>query len=654
MNAVEYLSPGGPIAEHLDHYETREQQIEMAKAVSSAFADRTHLIVEAGTGVGKSFAYLLPAVERAIEHDERVVISTRTIALQEQLMYKDIPFLQSVLPFDVSVVLVKGRHNYVGLRRLAVASGRQQRLFAIGSLRDELWRIEDWALQTTDGSLTDLSPLPTPAIWDRVRSEHDNCKGRRCGSYEACFFQRARRRAERAQLLVVNHALFFSDLALRRQGNALLPDYHSVVLDEAHSIERVAADHFGLSVSDASIHLLLNTLHNERSNRGVLTSCNAKSAIGQVGDTRRTIERFFASLADWQARFGRANGRLAAPPDIEDTVAPALRGLAVTLRGIRAELEDDDDRGELTGQAEKAETLAGQFDALLAQEYEGWVYWLETQHGKTPRLTLHGRPIDVSAELKASLFDDVESVVLTSATLATARGRGFDYFRQRVGLADGVELQLGSPFDHASQMTVEVQGDLPPPGDSDRFIPPACDAIARHINASDGRALVLFTSYAMLNTCVDELAPYLESEGIRLLIHGRELSRSELLDEFRADVRSVLFGTDSFWEGVDVIGEALTTVIIVKLPFAAPNRPDTEARIEQLRKKGEEPFRTFQLPEAILKFKQGAGRLIRSKRDRGKIVILDSRVAHKSYGQSFLRALPQCPVTIHGSGDRTI
>ncbi len=646
VNAVEQLSPGGPISAQLDHYETRPQQIEMAEAVSRAFADQTHLIVEAGTGVGKSFAYLLPAIERAVDHDECVVISTRTIALQEQLMQKDIPFLQAVLPYEVSAILVKGRNNYVGLRRLAIASRRQLRLFAGDQQRDELWRIEDWALQSGDGSLTDLNPQPPPSVWERVRSDRDNCHGRRCSSYEKCFFQRARRRAAKARILVVNHALFFSDLALRRQGTSLLPRYRFVVLDEAHTIERVAADHLGLTFSDTAIHFLLNALHNERSQRGVLVGSGAQSAIQAVGDARRVVDTFFAELTHWQQRFGRSNGRLTEQPDVVNTVTPALKGLGVSLRGLRAETDDEDDRDELASQIKRAEALAGEFDAVLTQSHDGWVYWLESRPGRRARTMLHGRPIDVSDELKTSLFDETASVVLTSATLATRSDGGFDYLRKRIGLQDGVELQLGSPFDYESQMKVEVEGDMPPPGDADRFIPAACDAIERHLRASDGRALVLFTSYSMLNTCAEQLASFFESEAMPLLVHGGETSRSALLDAFRTDVRSVLFGTDSFWEGVDVIGEALSLVIIVKLPFAVPNRPDTEARIEHIRSAGEDPFRSFQLPEAILKFKQGVGRLIRSGRDRGKVVVLDSRIVQKSYGKKFLRTFPHSEFVI--------
>lgn len=640
----------GPIAQQHSGYEKRPQQVEMAVAVAGAFERREHLIVEAGTGVGKSFAYLLPAIDRAVHHGERVVISTRTIALQEQLIYKDIPFLHTVVGDTFSAVLVKGRTNYVGLRRLAMASKRQQQLFGEGGSRDELWRIEDWAVRTNDGSLSDLATQPAADVWSRVRSEHDNCMGRRCPHYRKCFYQRARRKAEVAQLLIVNHALFFSDLAVRQRGGSLLPDYDLVVLDEAHTVEDVASDHFGIAVAESQIAFLLNGLHRQRGGRGLLSLCKADRVVDMVEQVRATVAVFFDDLCAWHDAHGRENGRLMGPIPVENSISPAFRELALRLRALRNDVKGDDVKFALKSHIERSEELAGQVDELLEQRHEGWVYWMDVRQKPFRRVSLHAKPIDVADTLSGLLFGGDSTVVLTSATLATGSNDGFAYARSRLGLTDGDELRLGSPFDYAKQMTVHVEPSLPDPSDRQSFLPAVCDALIKHIRRSDGRALVLFTSYEMLNACARRLEDFFREEGIGLLVQGGSLARSAMLDSFREDVRSVIFGTDTFWEGIDVVGEALSCLIVVKLPFWAPNRPDIEARIELIKRSGRNPFFTFQLPAATLKFKQGVGRLIRSRTDHGRAVILDSRIVQKSYGRAFLDALPACDV-VHETSD---
>ncbi len=645
------LGPGGMIARRLPSYEHRSEQLAMADAVARAFEDREHLLVEAGTGVGKSFAYLCPAIDRVTRSGQRVVVSTHTIALQEQLVAKDIPFLQSVSPSEFSAVLVKGRGNYVGLRRLARASQRQDLLFDSPGAKQELWRIEQWAYQTRDGSLSDLAPPPSVSVWDKVRSEHGNCMGRRCPHYQQCFFQQARRRAEHANLLVVNHALFFADLAVRAQGAGILPDYDVAILDEAHTVEEVAADHFGQTVSEGQIRYLLNSLYNERTKHGHLTGFHADAAIRAVAKTRSVLARFVDELLTWQTTHGRSNGRLSEPPPVKNLVSDALRDLHGKLRSVRDLTSDEGDRFEINALMDRTVALAEALEELLAQEHEDWVYWIATEPERQNRVTLKARPIDTGACLKDALFGVVPSVVLTSATLTTGPDDHFAYLRERLNLTDARTCALGSPYDYARHVKVYVETALPEPNNFEAFVPRASEAIEKYLRLTEGRAFVLFTSYAMMNRCADLMAPFFAEAGMKLMVQGQDLPRFRMIERFRADVGSVIFGTASFWGGVDVPGEALSNVIIVKLPFAVPDHPAVEARIEQIRRRGGNPFAEFQLPEAILKFKQGFGRLIRSREDRGIVAILDPRVHTKRYGKAFLDALPDCEVILRGGGE---
>lgn len=669
MQTVHILANGGRIAKRLPDYEVRPQQLEMADAVAAAFEKKEHLLVEAGTGVGKSFAYLVPAIEHVTRHGGRVVISTHTIALQEQLIGKDIPFLRSVFPDEFSAVLVKGRSNYLGLRRLARASARQENLFNTKKQRSELWRIEDWAYRTTDGSLADLPRQPSDAVWDLARSDHDDCLGRHCQHFGRCFYQRARRRANHAQLLIVNHALLFSDMALRHRGASILPSYDYVILDEAHTVERVAGNHLGLSLANTQAIYLLNRLHNERTGRGVLPGGPGEAVIPAVTQTRKVVDRYFGDLAVWHARKKSWNGRLREPPPIEQHATASLVELYDHLRSVRHEIQNEEDRSEYNAMMERCNELAQAIDNWHGQKKSEWVHWLEVNDSPRHRVTLSARPIDVGPELKTLLFDQVRSVVLTSATLTTARGsralRGdqgglrcvddpFAYLRGRLGLDNARSLALGSPFDYGKQLKVYVEAGLPDPGNLTAFIPAACDAIGKYVCRTSGRAFVLFTSYNMMRQCAESLAGFFDDQQIPLLLQGSGMPRSLMLEKFRSVPRSVLFGTDTFWTGVDVPGEALSNVIIVKLPFAVPNEPVVEARIEQIRQRGGNPFMEFQIPEAILRFRQGVGRLIRSHSDKGIIVILDPRIRTKPYGRMFLKALPDCEVVVETSKRRTV
>ncbi len=699
INAQDILAPNGPIARRLgDVYEHRPEQVQMARFITESIASGHAALVEAGTGVGKSFAYLLPVIEHVLATDDRdqkkrIVISTHTIALQEQIIHKDIPLLRAVIPDEFSAVLVKGRGNYVSLRRASRAWDRSADLFDDNASKRSLETILEWTKQTEDGSLASLPVLEAPSVWGDVQSDSEDCLGKRCPTYDKCFYQAARRRMLNADLLVVNHALFFSDLGMRQQGFGILPPYDAVVLDEAHTIEDVAGEHFGLTVSKFQVEYLLSRLHAARRHKGLLPALRLKidadlhnRAVQAVEDARIGSKDFFEELLYWQETQGRSNGRIDKPIPMQNVLTPLLSDLSLALKRIRDRLDDEADRLEAGSYADRAEVLGQELASLLEQKLPDSVYWIEATTPGSPgspgspapgspgspgasnrprrtRIKLCGAPVEVAGLLRQRLFEATTAkrkplpVMMTSATLATdavhqdtdagASKRKpadpFAHIRARLGCEDAHTLLLGSPFNYARQAELIVDRTMPAPSDPD-FFSRLCPAVLNLIDHTDGGTFVLFTSYQLLSKVALWLREPIAERGMPLLIQGDGVQRSALLESFRADNRSVLLGTDSFWQGVDVQGQALRNVIITKLPFTVPDRPMIEARTQRIKARGGNAFMEYSLPEAILKFKQGFGRLIRSTQDTGCVAVLDSRLTTKHYGKKFIHALPDMPV----------
>jgi len=611
-----FFGRGGLLARALAGYEERPAQKRFSEAVARVLRDGGLLLAEAGTGTGKTLAYLMPAVELG----RRVVVSTGTKNLQEQLLDKDIPLLARALGRDLRVAVMKGRGNYLCLMRFRsfAQAGSIRRLDEIPLFR----AVEAWAPRTQTGDRAEVADLPDRVdFWREVSAASENCIGQACPDFDPCWVTRMRQRALEADLVVVNHHLLCADLAVRQSSyGEVIPPYDTVILDEAHLLEDVATQYFGVQVSSHRVEDLARDVERELK-AGRL---DAPEVRAEVEGMRHRSERFFKLLALERGRRLEAGWTSGATEEEVRALSHRMAGLSTALLALKERPEP------LTALAERARALHEELGFVVSADDDGHVYFVETR-GRG--VFLKATPIDVSVRLGELLFDGLRAGVLTSATLAV--DGGFAYLKQRLGLATAEELLLPSPFDYAEQAVLYVPRGMPDPA-SPGFVERAAAEIVRLLSLTRGRAFVLFTSYANMNAVAERIAgevPY------PLLIQG-EAPKAVLLDAFRSTPNAVLLATASFWQGVDVVGEQLSCVIVDKLPFASPADPVVSARIDRLRHRGGNPFGEYQVPVAILMLKQGLGRLIRASSDRGVLAVLDSRLVHRSYGRRFLASLP--------------
>ncbi len=632
----EFFSPGGILSRSGLPYEYRPGQLEMARAMERAFTEKRHLIVEAGTGTGKTLAYLLPALRLG----QRVIISTGTRNLQEQIFFKDIPFLESLLgPLRVSYM--KGRGNYLCRHKLYAL--RDQPILTGIDMVDQFNIIRDWETTTEHGDRAELTTIPENSpLWGRLDARGEACLGSSCPNYEPCFITQMRRRALESDIVIVNHHLFFADMAIRRQAQnapdaGVLPEAAAVVFDEAHELEEIASSYFGVNISNLRFEELARDVEILlRAKKSLSASLTAAAEL-----VRERGRMFFAALPEPKGAEGRMP--FADREEFLEQSGDVYLGLVNALERLTGELERLRGVEEASGLKKRTTDLASQLTFLLESTDRGFVFWIERRNSTGMRQAgsntwLQATPIEIASLLSNDLFESIPSVVLTSATL-TVQGN-FDHIQRRLGLTDARQLVVPSHFRYGEQALLYLPPDMPDPRDAG-FTLAAVNKICEILEITRGRAFCLFTSYRQMRQVHEQLIARI---GFPLLLQGTA-PRNALLEEFRITPNAVLLGTSSFWQGVDVQGEQLSCVIIDKLPFAVPSDPVVAARMKAIEADGGNPFAEYQIPSAVIALKQGFGRLIRSLNDRGVLVLLDPRLQRQRYGRVFMESLPPYRVT---------